>query len=215
MILILALTVLYILSIIFIKKLFIVLYRLAKSRERASLFLGLIFLPGTFIHEISHFITALFLLVPVGQLNLMPEIQEDGIKLGSVGIGKTDFIRGSLIGLAPILTGGGIIFWAISYYLSSGHIDSPWYIGILIYLIFEITHTMFSSKKDLNAVLELVVFIAIVVGALVFLKIYGPFAYLYQKIGEAGPIIQKFSIFLFIPIVLEIMFLTFFRKVRV
>ncbi len=206
---------LYILSRIFIQRLFIFLYRFTRSREKAALFLGLIFLPGTFIHEIAHFITALFLLVPVGDLNLIPEIQEDGIKLGSVGVGRTDFIRGSLIGLAPILVGGGIFFAAISFTLSHNNLSNPWIVGTLIYLIFQITHTMFSSRRDLYAVLELGVFVVVVTIALISLKIFGPFSYLYEQIQTSGPFFLKLSYFLFIPISFELVFLTFFRKTRV
>lgn len=212
-VLILALIVLYVLARIFIQKLFIVLYRLTRERDEAGTILGIIFLPGTFVHEISHFLMAIFLLVPAADLDLMPEVEDGGIRLGRVAIGKTDFIRGSLIGLAPIISGGAIIFWAISF--AFGHFDTWWIIALLVYLIFEITHTMFSSAKDLFAILELVVFTGIISAALVFFKIYGPFIFLYTEIIKAGPFIQKLSYFLFIPIGLELIFLALFRKVKI
>lgn len=177
--------------------------------------MGWIFLPGTFIHEISHLLAALVTVVPFGELNLMPEVEEDGVKLGSVQIGKTDFVRGSIIGLAPILAGGGIIFWGISFMLSGGYLENPWIVALIIYSIFQITHTMFSSKKDLGAVLELVVFIAIVSITLILLKIYSPFIYIFQKIVEVEPVIEKFAYLLFIPIGIELGFLSIFRKVRI
>lgn len=210
--LIIAVTILYILSRIFIQKLFTVLYRITRDDKKATVFLGLIFLPGTFIHEISHFITALFLLVPVGELNLMPEVMDGGVKLGSVEIGKTDFIRGSLIGLAPIISGASIIFWTISFALNHNYLTNPWVLITLIYIIFQIIHTMFSSKQDLRAVLELVVFIAVVVVALILLKIYEPFNYLYQQIQITDPLFLKLSYLLFIPICVELVFLAFFKK---
>ncbi len=214
-ILILALITLYVLSRIFIRKLFYVLFRITRSREKAIILLGWIFLPGTFIHEISHLLAALVTVVPFGELNLMPEVEEDGVKLGSVQIGKTDFVRGSIIGLAPILAGGGIIFWGISFMLSGGYLENPWIVALIIYSIFQITHTMFSSKKDLGAVLELVVFIAIVSITLILLKIYSPFIYIFQKIVEVEPVIEKFAYLLFIPIGIELGFLSIFRKVRI
>lgn len=215
LIFVLALLVLYILSRIFIHKLFVVLYRLTGNRDKAAGVLGWIFLPGTFIHEVSHLLAALFLLVPVGRINLLAERQDEGIKLGSVQIGKTDFIRGSIIGLAPLVTGGGLILWAISYSLSRGYLGNPWIVLGLIYLVFQITHTMFSSKSDLNAVLELAVFLAVISLALVLFKIYAPFTYIYLKLNSAGPVIQKFSYFLAIPITLEFIFLAIFGKVRI
>jgi hypothetical protein len=215
LIFILALSILYILSRIFIHKLFTVLYRLTRSREKAAGLLGWIFLPGTFIHEVSHLLAALFLLVPVGHINLLAETEEEGIKLGSVQIGKTDFIRGSIIGLAPLLIGGGGVLWAISYSLSHGYLGNSWVIIALIYIIFQITHTMFSSESDLNAVLEFAVFLAVISFALILFKIYIPFTYIYQKLNGSGPVIQEFSYFLAIPIGLELIFLGFFRKVRI
>jgi hypothetical protein len=215
LIFILALTFLYILSRIFIHKLLIVLYRLTRSREKATGLLGWIFLPGTFIHEVSHLLAALVLLVPVGRINLLAETEEERIKLGSVQIAKTDFIRASIIGLAPLLVGGGGILWAISYLLPRGALGNPWVIIALIYGIFQITHTMFSSESDLKAVLELAVFIVVISIALILFKIYAPFTFIYQKLNGIGPVIQNFSYFLAIPIGLELIFLAFFRKVRI
>lgn len=74
---------------------------------------------------------------------------------------------------------------------------------------------MFSSNKDLVAVLELVVFIAVVSGVLVYLKVYSPFVFIYGQLLYASSLIQKFSYFLFIPVGLELVFLAFFRKVRI
>jgi hypothetical protein len=214
LIFILALSILYILSRIFIHKLFIALYRLTRSRERAAGVLGWIFLPGTFIHEVSHLIAALFLLVPVGRINLLAETEEEGIKLGSVQIGKTDFVRASIIGLAPVIIGGGGILWAISFSLTHGYLGNPWVIIGLIYAIFQVTHTMFSSGSDLNAVLELAVFLTVISLALILFKIYGPFAYIYQQMNLAGPVIQEFSYFLAIPICVELIFLGIFTSSR-
>jgi len=213
LILLLALITLYVLARIFIQKLFIVLYRLAHEREDAATLLGWVFLPGTFIHEMAHLLMALVLIVPFGELNLFPEVTDQGIKLGSVQVGKTDFVRSSLIGLAPIIAGGAILFFSITFALT--HLTIWWVIVLTVYLVFEITHTMFSSSKDLTAVLELVVFLAVISGALIFFKIYTPFTFIFQKMMQAGPFSLKLGYFLFIPIALELAFLAFFRKVRI
>ena len=67
--------------------------RLTKNKNTASYLLAIVFLPGTFVHEAAHILAALFLLVPFGEVELLPQVQEDGIKMGSVGIAKTDPIR--------------------------------------------------------------------------------------------------------------------------
>ncbi len=203
---------LYILSRIFIQRLFIFLFRIFKTRERATFVLGLIFLPGTFIHEMAHFLMALFLLVPVGRINLMPEVQERGIKLGSVEVGKTDFLRGSLIGMAPLIVGIGIIFFIISNALSYGLLTAWWVTPLLIYLIFQLTHTMFASRTDTRALLELLVFLIIVCAFLLLFKIYTPFTFLLAKTQDAGQLLQRLSVLLLIPIGVEITFLAMFRK---
>src|SRR5258708_10781629 len=110
----------------------------------------------------SHFLTALFLLVPVGQIELVPVIEENGVRMGSVPIGKTDIIRRTLIGVAPILFGLAIIFITISLPIS-------WFIRV--YIAFEIGNTMFSSERDLEGVIPFLVFLIIVYIILYFLGV--------------------------------------------
>lgn len=213
LILILTIFTLYILSRFFIQKLFLFLLRITKSREKSALILGIIFLPGTFLHEISHFLTALFLFVPVGRINLMPEIQDSGVKLGSVEIAKTDFVRGSAIGLSPLIIGLSIIFFLISYFIHNNSNINWWMLLVFVYTIFQITNTMFSSKSDLRAVLELVVFLLLLVIFLLIFKINAPFLYIYQKILIYGSVFENFSLLLLIPISIEGLIILALRKV--
>lgn len=206
LIFIVELFVLYFLSKKFIQKLFINIYRLVHNKEKAAVILGWIFLPGTFVHEISHFITALFLIVPVGRINLMPEIVDNGIKLGSAEVGKTDFIRGSIIGLAPLIFGGGITLYLVYFIISSGNINI-WAVLVLVFLIFELSNTMFSSKKDLVSVLELVVFITIISVVMIYFKFYEPFIFMYGELLGIASSVQVFSFYLLIPILIELIFL--------
>ncbi len=143
-------------------KIFRFLLGITKNRNRAIYLFAILFLPGTFIHEMSHFLTALFLLVPVGQIELVPVIEENGVRMGSVPIGKTDIIRRTLIGVAPILFGLAIIFITISLPIS-------WFIRV--YIAFEIGNTMFSSERDLEGVIPFLVFLIIVYIILYFLGV--------------------------------------------
>ncbi len=213
LILIFTIFTLYILSRFFIQKLFLLLLRITRSREKSATILGIIFLPGTFIHEISHFLTALFLLVPVGKINLMPEIRENGVKLGSVEIAKTDFLRGSVIGLSPLIIGLSIILFLTSYFILNNSQINVWLILIFVFIIFQITNTMFSSKSDLRAVLELSVFVLFVVVFLLVFKINTPFLFLYEKIVVYASFFEKFSLFLLIPVTLEGLIILALRKV--
>jgi len=214
LIFILALVVLYLLSRIFIQKLFVVLYRFTRSEKKASYLLALIFLPGTFIHEISHFLAALFLLVPVGELNLVPEYTGNGVRLGSVAIGRTDLIRNSTIGIAPFIVGSAIILGLVSYAISADHFN-PVFISFVIFVIFQITHTMFSSKKDLHAVVELSVLLIIVISLMFIFNFTQPFIYLAEFVEENQNVIQQFAYYLFVPIGLEFLLLLLFNKTKI
>lgn len=68
---------------------------------------SLLFLPGILLHETSHFLMAKLLRVQTGRFSLFPNVLPDGtIRLGYVETAEADFIRDSLIGMAPLITGG-------------------------------------------------------------------------------------------------------------
>lgn len=84
---------LFFLSKRLIKSLSLALFRITKSHSAVINTLAIIFLPGTIFHELSHLLTAGVLLVPVGEIKALPEIEKSGVKLGSVQIGKADPFR--------------------------------------------------------------------------------------------------------------------------
>src|SRR4030065_996260 len=120
------LIILYYLSRKLTSKIWIIFFKLTKSKKTSTYFYSFLYLPGIIFHEISHFLTALFLFVPVGGINLNPTFEEDdkgntkSIKLGSVAIGKSDLIRGSLIGFAPFIFGITLILLGIGWIMSEG-----------------------------------------------------------------------------------------------
>ena len=74
---------------------------------------SLLFFPGVFLHELSHFIMAKILGVRTGKFSLFPKMMDDGrLQLGYVEAASTDIFRDSLVGLAPLIS--GMIFVAIS-----------------------------------------------------------------------------------------------------
>jgi hypothetical protein len=108
-------------------------FRLTKSKKWSTYLFAIFFLPGTFIHEASHFLAALILFVPVGQFELIPEfIEEDRLKLGSVPVAKSDFLRRFLIAIAPIIAGLTILFFLPSLLSIHRCIDS-WYVLVPIH----------------------------------------------------------------------------------
>lgn len=142
-------------------------HRLTHSQISTIRLIAFIFLPGTFVHEFAHALMARLLRVPVGHLELWPEVEEQTIKLGSVQIAQTDRLRRSLIGVAPVLIGLILIvgsLFGLIYYFSSGGVAPWWAIGIYLYLLFVIGNTMFSSRKDLEGavgVLSLILIISL------------------------------------------------------
>lgn len=127
--------------------------------------LSLLFLPGIIIHELSHLLIAGILFVPVGEIEFLPKVSEGGVKLGSVAIGKTDPIRRAIIGVAPVLVGVLLLFGVGSYFIHNGSmvqtIELPTLgkLLLVLYGIFAIANTMFSSAKDLEGFLEVMVFL--------------------------------------------------------
>src|SRR5258708_8371349 len=112
-------------------KIFRFLLGITKNRNRAIYLFAILFLPGTFIHEISHFLTALFLLVPVGQIELLPVIEQDGVRMGSVPIGQSDIIRRTLIVIPPIIFVLLIILSSIFYVYHNNLFHMPLALFIL------------------------------------------------------------------------------------
>lgn len=139
--------------------------KLTRSKRASVYFMALLFLPGTFLHEMSHFLAALFLLVPVGRLEIIPTVEGDMIKLGSVGLAKTDPIRRFLIGTAPFFAGTFVILLGIHFLLAYDLIKEWFIVLMAIYLIFSISNTMFMSKKDMEGswkVILLLIFVAVI-----------------------------------------------------
>ena len=86
--------------------LYLLLYLWTNNKQFAVNFLSFIFLPGTLIHEVSHWIIATVLRVPTGELSIFPKVKDNGeIQAGKLEIAQTDPFRHALIGLAPMLVG--------------------------------------------------------------------------------------------------------------
>lgn len=114
-------------------------------------------LPGTIIHELSHFLLASVLRVPTGELTIFPTVEKDGeVKTGKLMLGKTDAFRRTLIGLSPLFLGLALIYIVGKIFfpdsLISNLLNTKYLIPntLGIYLLFATSITMFSSSKDLE-----------------------------------------------------------------
>lgn len=187
------------------RKLSFFIFQITKSMKWTVSILAFIFLPGTFIHELAHFLMAHLLLVPVGKMELLPKQEGESVKLGSVSIGRCDPLRRLLIGIAPFLAGTTIIIMT----LFIAERESLWSINymvlIILYILFEIGNSMFSSKKDLEGAIVVVGFVMIMTFVLYFLGVRVTIGEL-QRIfnDETLRAFYQGTIYLLFPLVLDL-----------
>ncbi len=152
-----------------------------------------IFLPGVFLHELSHLLMAKLLGVRTGKFSLIPEVMPDGrLQLGYVEAARSDILRDSLVGVAPMVS--GMLFVAFAA-INRLHLVIMWdtmrngqwelfWMGfsalpqipdfwLWFYLTFAVSSTMMPSESDRHAWMPLGV-ISGVLFALVILAGAGP-----------------------------------------
>jgi hypothetical protein len=149
-------------------------FLLTGKPERAVILYAIILLPGVFLHELSHWLTATALMVRTRSFSIIPQQQKDGtIQLGYVEYYKGQTlgpIRESLIGGAPLIVGTAVILLIgfqifnvteLAVAIQSGQINvlttalndvfqTPDFF-LWLYLLFAIANGMMPSKSDRRA----------------------------------------------------------------
>lgn len=176
--------------------------------------LSFLFLPGIIVHELSHLLVSGILFVRAGDIEFTPKITDKGLKLGSVEIARTDPVRRSIIGFAPVFVGISIII-GIVYLFSSNLVlfrENLYGVALMTlgagYILFAISNSMFSSKKDMEGTLELVIALIVIFTVLYLIGLRMPsyfVEYLFRP--EVLRLIQKSSLFLLAPIIIDVLIL--------
>lgn len=150
---------------------------------------SILFLPGVFLHELSHFLAAKLLFIPTGKFSIFPRSLPDGrLQLGYVETARSDVVRDSLVGAAPLIAGIIFVAYVAIYHLQlrvlwdvfrNGQLDLFW-MGVRSlpqardfylwsYLAFAVSSTMMPSQSDRHAWLSLLLSIGFLVAlALLF-----------------------------------------------
>ncbi|HCR70074.1 MAG TPA: hypothetical protein DIW23_01400 [Anaerolineae bacterium] len=142
---------------------------------------SILFFPGVLLHETSHFLMAKILRVKTGKFSVIPKPLSNGrLQMGYVEVEQTDFIRDSLIGLAPLIAGTLFIAYAgiaqlhlntLWNVLQNGQVELFWMgVGLLpaisdfwlwFYLTIVVSSTMMPSESDRHAWLPLGIWIGV------------------------------------------------------
>jgi hypothetical protein len=159
--------------------------------RRPGMALGIfsfLFFPGVVLHEASHFLMARLLLVRTGRFSLLPKLLPNGnLRLGFVETGRTDPLRDSLIGTAPLIAGGAVVAYLAASRLGMAAVTQDAFGGnwtqfwaglalltdrpdfwVWFYLAFAVSSTMFPSASDRQSWLPLGGILALLAGLAVW-----------------------------------------------
>jgi hypothetical protein len=114
----------------------------------------------------SHFVMATILFLKVRDVDVFPSWQHNYIKLGKVVYEKKDVLRSIIVGIAPVII-GLLFFWWLSI-IDALQGDMLWLRILLIFIIFIISSTMFSSKQDLIDIIYIIPLV-FVIGLIVYI----------------------------------------------
>lgn len=152
---------LFLLSKQMTKHLSFLLLRITKRKTASMYVFSFLFLPGTLVHELAHYFTAIILFVRVGNMHLFPRVDQHSIRLGSVDVAKSDPVRKFFIGVSPILVGTALILFSLFSFVNVHIFSLPIQIALEGYILFAVGNTMFSSKKDVEGAVELLLIVAL------------------------------------------------------
>jgi hypothetical protein len=165
-----------------------VLLIITRNPELTIGLFSFLFFPGVLLHELSHFVMAKILRVRTGGFSLIPSTLPNGrLQMGYLETEQTDFIRDSLVGLAPLIAGSLFIAYVGLYrfrldtfltVLEHGQVELFWMALKLLpqtkdfylwfYFTFAVSSTMMPSESDRHAWLPLALWAALLLALAIF-----------------------------------------------
>ena len=144
-------------------------HHLGGSQHTAIIAWSIIFLPGTLIHEISHFLVAALTGARTGKIEIFPEYLEDNsrdnrtsVVLGSVQTQRLNPIQGFFVGIAPFITGMALLIWLDTLLQTSYSEGNIWIFFLEGYLFFTIANSFFPSWPDIKQTLPLIIIFLVI-----------------------------------------------------
>lgn len=161
-------------------------YLLTRSPNAAGSLYAIVLLPGTVVHEASHWLMAKLVGVRTGSIAIFPSRSRGGsYQLGFVTVRGGALWQHTLIGLAPLLVGCLLTYWLATGLFEVSALQQAWLarrwadIGAVVaaglrgpdawlrlYLLFAISDAMFLSAPDRAPVQRMLVYLAAVLTVL-------------------------------------------------
>lgn len=184
----------------------LLLHRWGLGEKSVMHIVALLFLPGTFIHEISHYLFCVILRVRVYGMSLLPKPMAAGyIKMGSVEHQKCDLVRSLLIGAAPFIIGSLLIYFAVHYSTSHNPAFDNWITWAVGFLVFQVGNSMFSSRADMDGSAKFLIILILIACLAYFFGWRVSWEQLDQSIpGSVVNVIRQANFFLLAPLVLDV-----------
>lgn len=184
-----------------------------RNKKTVFVLVSVLFFPGTVLHEMAHYFFAVITNLRVREVKLFPEFNEGYIKLGRVLYEKKDFVRGLIVGIAPITIALFFFWWLGALRLFPN--DNPYLNLILGYVVFAVSSTMFSSKQDLVDLIYIVPLIIIIGGLVYIFDIRADLILNNDRVIEKTvAVIKTINFYLLFSLVVNIFLILFFKSFR-
>lgn len=170
------------------------------SKQPGLWFYTILMLPGTILHELSHWLMAEILQVRTREISILPEDGDGEQRLGSVQTSRSGPLRGFLIGIAPFVTGLAVLS-LLGYFLRIGWgVYHPAWLALIIYGLVVVGSSMLISRADRRYWPFMLLLLA-VLAAIILVTGYTPPP---QVVVQLTPVLTSINLVLVLTIVLSL-----------